>query len=245
MDAILPCRNGGTRLYGKPLQPLEIGGATILDSLIEYVQAIPSVRHIVLAIAEGDENRIYADVAKKHGIMHFFGDEGDVLGRILQGIELTGADYIFHTSTECPFVLHELADDLIQECIAGGYDRASHEQLPDGVGFQIFKSEALRISHRDGDDKHRRETVALYMFEHKHLFKFLDKPLPSDLRRIEVRLTVDYAEDLVFCQQVYQSLKKDGLIPVRDIVAFWDENPELRKPLEEIGTDWGKGRLWS
>ena len=68
--------------------------------------------------------------------------------------------------------------------------------------------------------------------------------LPEHMRRPEVRLTVDYAEDLVFCQQVYNKLKKeDKLIIVRDIIDLWDNNPQVRKPVENIGLDWGTGRL--
>lgn len=50
---------------------------------------------------------------------------------------------------------------------------------------------------------------------------------------------------IIFCQKVYQALKKpDELIKVEEIVEFWDRNPILRKPLEEIGIDWGHGRVW-
>ena len=50
---------------------------------------------------------------------------------------------------------------------------------------------------------------------------------------------------IIFGQKVYQALKKpDELIKVEEIVEFWDRNPILRKPLEEIGIDWGHGRVW-
>ncbi len=245
IDAVLACRNGGSRLYGKPLQPLAIGKVTVLDSLLQYVKAIRSIKNIVLAIAEGDENKIFIEVANKYGLSYVIGDEQDVVGRIIKGAELTQADYIFNTSTECPFVLYEYVDQVIEECVAGKYDRAAVEEAPEGAGFQILKTEALKISHEKGEDKHRAEIVALYIFEHLNEFKLLNKQLPPKLRRMEVRLTVDYAEDLVFCQKVYQTLKKeDQLIRVEEIIEFWDQNPDLRKPLEEIGIDWGHGRLW-
>ena len=245
IDAVLPCRNAGTRLFGKPLQPLIVGGPTVLDSLIEYIRAIPSIRNIVLAIADGDENKIFGQVAERHGISAVYGDEDDVVGRMIKAADSTGADYLFHTSTECPFVLYETGEELIEACAKGGYDRASQAEPPEGVGFQILKADALRISHTEGEDRHRAETVGLYIFENKDRFKLLDMPLPEKLRRPEVRLTVDYSEDLVFCQTVYRSLRKgDELISVEEIIDFWDENPDLRAPLEKIGIDWGTGRLW-
>jgi hypothetical protein len=30
---------------------------------------------------------------------------------------------------------------------------------------------------------------------------------------------------------------------VEQIISFWDNNPNIRKPVENIGIDWGTGRL--
>jgi len=245
IDAILACRVQGSRLYGKPLQHLTDGGITILESLIEYLKAIKSIRYIILAISEEPENEGFVTLARKYDLPFVKGDQQDVLGRMIHATELFGTEYIFRTSTECPFVLYEYADSLISEFFAGDYDRGSIDDSPEGTGFELIRTEALRISHNQGEDRHRSELVTSYMFDKQEQFRFLDRELPIHLRRPEVRLTVDYAEDLIFCQQVYAALhKEDKLIKVEQIIEFWDDNPELRKPLEEIGIDWGQGRLW-
>ena len=136
-------------------------------------------------------------------------------------------------------------DSLFKDFILGDYDRASYEDTPEGTGFELVKTKALVKSHKEGSDKHRSELVTSYIFENQDKFNLLNMKLPEHLRRPEVRLTVDYAEDLIFCQQVYRALNEDGkLINVEDIIKFWDANPELRKPMEIIGIDWGHGRLW-
>ncbi len=46
--------------------------------------------------------------------------------------------------------------------------------------------------------------------------------------RNDLRLTIDNPEDLVVCRKVYQHFKKYApKIPVRQIVKFLDENPDL------------------
>lgn len=241
----MACRVQGSRLYGKPLQHLVNGGITVIESLMEYLRQIPSVRKIVLAISEEDENNGFVKLAEKYKLEYVRGDQKDVLSRIIKAADHVGTKYILRTSTECPFVLYEYVEALIRDFFDGAYDWGAYEDTPEGTGVEIIKTEALKISFANGEDRHRSELVTSYIFDHQDAFKILSKKLQEHLRRPEVRLTVDYPEDLIFCQKVYQALKKtDQLIKVEEIVEFWDRNPTLRKPLEEIGIDWGHGRVW-
>ena len=95
IDAILACRVQGSRLYGKPLQSLIPGGTTIIESLIEYLQKISSLRKIVLAISKGDENYGFIRLAEKFSLPYVIGDEHDVLQRILDAAKQEGSERIF------------------------------------------------------------------------------------------------------------------------------------------------------
>ena len=64
--AALACRNQGTRLYGKPIQNLDIeNGITILDNVISCLQSITCVDEVVLGISEGIENEVF--IKRKFG----------------------------------------------------------------------------------------------------------------------------------------------------------------------------------
>jgi spore coat polysaccharide biosynthesis protein SpsF len=245
-DAILAVRNTGTRLYGKPLQLLDIeNGTTILEYLVKYMKKSDSLQDIILAIADSKGNEIFADLAEKNGWKYMFGDEKDVLGRMLDAADEFGTDVILRGSTESPFLYYQGLDELFQAHVAGGYDLSKYSALPEGTGYSLNNTEALRICHKQGEDRHRSELVNSYMFDNQEDFNIQTiKPVDA-LRRPEVRVTVDYPEDLVFCRQVYQALKEDEkLIEIADIIDFWDKYPQIRKPMEEIGIDWGHGRLW-
>ena len=245
IDAILACRVQGSRLYGKPLQKLATEGPTVLESLLDYVSSIKSVNSTILAISEESENDAFVNIAEKHNLNYVRGDQKDVLARIIKTANKFNTEIIFRATSENPFMLYEYADSLIDEFLSGDYDWGALMDTPDGTGFEIMKLDALKTSHKKGSKKHRSELVTSYIFDNQEDFKILKKQLPDNLRRPEIRLTVDYAEDLVFCQRVWQVLKKDNeLIKVEQIIEFWDQNPQLRKPLESIGVDWGHGRLW-
>ena len=62
--AALACRNNGSRLFGKPLQNLDVNkGIKIIDNLIECIKSIEEIDNIVLGIAEGVENDIFKEIA--------------------------------------------------------------------------------------------------------------------------------------------------------------------------------------
>jgi len=55
--AAIACRNQGSRLYGKPLQNLDvISGVSIIDNIISCLQNLEIIDEIILGISEGQEN---------------------------------------------------------------------------------------------------------------------------------------------------------------------------------------------
>ena len=61
------------------------------------------------------------------------------------------------------------------------------------------------------------------------------KILPDkSLSRNDMRLTVDYPEDLVLCRKVFSRFKKDApLIDVKKIVNFLDKNKDITTPVKK------------
>lgn len=245
-DAILSVRVTSTRLYGKPLQLIDIKNKiTILEYLVKYIKTSNYVEDIILAIANSKGNEIFAELAQKNDWKYMFGDEVDVLDRMIQAANQFGSEVILRGSTESPFLYYRNIDFLYQMHVEGKYDLSKVSNLPEGTGYSLNNTEALKICHKKGASRHRSELVNSYIYDNRDDFKILLKEPENELKRPEVRITVDYPEDLVFCRQVYNALKgNEKLIEIKDIIEFWDKNPIIRKPMEEIGIDWGHGRLW-
>ena len=61
--AALACRNQGSRLYGKPLQNLDVeNGIRIIDNIIQVLKKLSCIDSIVLGISEGKENEIFKTI---------------------------------------------------------------------------------------------------------------------------------------------------------------------------------------
>ena len=238
--AVLACRNKGSRLYGKPLQNLDVdAGISILDNIIACLKTVRVIDDVVLAVAEGVENQGFKDVARDHGIEHIVGSEIDVLSRLIQGGRHVGATDIFRVTSESPFMHFELIEELWTKHLAGAYDCTFLDEAVDGCAFEILSLESLEHAHARGDTRHRSELCTLYIRQHLNEFKVIrHRPIQSLIRK-DLRLTVDNPEDLVVCRKVYARFKELApRIPVCEIIEYLDQDPDLKllvAPFTDVG----------
>jgi spore coat polysaccharide biosynthesis protein SpsF len=227
--ASLACRNQGKRLYGKPLQNLDIKtGTRIIDNIIACLQTILSIDDIVLGISEGEENFVFKSVAEQYGIKYIFGNEIDVLSRLIKCCEEVNGTDVFRITTESPFLYFESVEMAWAAHLREDSEATFMWDTIDGTGFEILSLEALRQSHRNGEKKHRSELCSLYIRENLDHFRFLKLTPPQELIRHDLRLTVDYPEDLIICRAVFEALKENApRIKISDIVKILDQSPHL------------------
>lgn len=238
--AALACRNTGSRLYGKPLQNLDVEKKiSILDNVIQCLLHVDVINEIVLGISEGIENEIFKSYAERYNLQYVVGDEIDVLSRLVMCGEKSSATDIFRVTSESPFINFNLIEKAWRLQLSSEYDAVFLDDVIDGCGFEIIKLDALKVSHRFGDERHLSEMCTLYMRENISKFNILKMTAPSCFVRKDLRLTVDNPEDLVICRHIFKSLGHLAPnIPLEKIVSYLDANPhliELTKPFVDHG----------
>lgn len=228
--AFLACRNKGSRLWGKPLQNLSIEKQiSILDYLINGLKNRSEVAGIVLAISEGIENEIFIEYAKKHKIKFIIGDENDVLGRLVQCFSVCNATDALRITSESPFPALEYLEKALFDHINLDAALSTLDYVPDGSGFEIIQKYALQESHELGEDRHRSELCTLYIRENKDKYP-VRYMLPSDVdKRPDLRLTVDYPEDLILARAVFDELSNTGVAypKLSEIISFLETRTDL------------------
>ena len=227
--AVIACRNNGSRLYGKPLQNLDISTKwNVLDQVIDNLQKIKIIDEIVLAISLGDDNLIYADYSKKKGLKFIFGNEIDVLYRLNLGLEYSKGTDLFRVTSESPFLYIPEVENAWEKHKLNKNDATFLDDIIDGCGFEIITSKALKYSWDNGDKKHRSEMCTLFIRENKNFLKIEKIKCPQELIRPDLRLTIDYPEDLIVCREIYrQQIKGFKEYDLFKIVKFLDSKKEL------------------
>ena len=226
--ATLACRAESTRLYGKPMQL--VGGRPIMELLIEQLRQVKSIDEIVLAISEGPSRLIFIDYAEKHRLPYVVGPEKDVLKRLIMAGEKVGADIAVRTTTENPYTYWQNLDELIRLHVENNADLTVTEGLPLGTLIEVISMDALRRSHKHGEDRHRSELCSLFIAENPDIFTIQKVEGPKKLQRPEFRLTVDTPYDLILVRTLWDALHKEGrLITLEEIVDYLDAHPDLAK----------------
>tara|TARA_A100001388_G_scaffold277560_1_gene269497 strand:- start:8044 stop:8802 length:759 start_codon:yes stop_codon:yes gene_type:complete len=232
--AVVACRNNGSRLFGKPLQNLDIhNNWKIIDQVIDNLKSCEVISQIVLAIAEGNDNLSYCEYANEKGLMYVVGDEIDVLDRLNKGlIKAKGTD-LFRVTSESPFLYKKPIEEAWSSHKMCKNDATFLDGIIDGCGFEIINSKALKYSWENGKKKHRSEMCSLFIRENRNIFKIDQINCPKELEREDLRLTVDYPEDLIVCRYIFNNLIKDNdSYDLLDVVKYLDENPFLKNLIE-------------
>ena len=227
--AALACRNKGSRLYGKPLQNLDVNKEIrIIDHIIDHLKQIDFIDSIVLGIAKGTENEIYKEIADEKKINYIFGDEEDVLNRLIMCGEKNNATDIFRITTESPFLYHQSLEELWGKYKKENLDAIFQDDIVDGCGYEIISLKALRKSHTQGEDRHRSELCTLFIRENQDKFRIKKIKAEKKYNRKDLRFTVDNPEDLIVCRELYKAFKSDSpQINIEDLIDHMDKNQSL------------------
>lgn len=229
--AALACRNQGSRLYGKPLQNLDVkNGIRIIDNIIDSLKSLDCIDSIVLGISEGVDNDVFKLIAKQKGIEFIIGDEVDVLQRLIMCTKKVNGTDIFRVTSESPFLYYEEVNKIWEQHRLQKNDATFYMDIIDGCGFEFITLQALQKSHLKGEKKHRSEMCTLYIKENLNDFKVQNIKVPKHLNRTDIRLTVDNPEDLAVCRKIYNEFKNQApQISLEDIIIYLDRNTELKK----------------
>ena len=232
LAAVLACRVTGTRLYGKPLQAL-LEGTSILEQIVSALRTFEIIDEIVLAVAPGQANQPFVDLAGLLRCDAVVGHPEDVLARLIQGAEHVSATDVFRVTTECPFFDYERLDEAWARHIERKSDATVLDLVPLGTGFEIYTLESLITSHEQGRPEDRSEYCSNYMRFNQAKFAIDLLPPRAGLDRTDLRLTVDYPEDLVVCRAVSAELEAQlPRIRLADAIRFLDRNPQLKELVE-------------
>lgn len=227
--AALACRANGSRLYGKPLQIL-YGRLTILDQILAALSTYEIIDETILGISSEVANYVFMEIAQREGIKFVIGDPKDVLSRLISCGKLGGATDVFRITTECPFFDYTMLDEAWHLHLSNGNDVTVLDHVPEGAGFEIYTLEALERSHAEGDDRDRSEFCSNYARFNQRLFKVQILKPSIECQRLDLRLTVDYPEDLILCRQVYKEFKNMApRVPLDQIINYLDSHQELVK----------------
>jgi spore coat polysaccharide biosynthesis protein SpsF len=240
--ATIEARMASSRLPGKVLK--EIVGKPMLGLLVERIKRAKRLDGIVVATTVNEQDKAIEELAEKLGVGCYRGSEDDVLGRVLEAARAYQADLIVELTGDNPLVDSILIDAMVEFYLNNNYDYVANTQMrhslkwkeestfPVGSSIQIFSTELLDRVSKTTIDPVDREHVTFFIYEHPEMFKlgaFRAEGEFSAYRRPEIRLSVDFPEDLQLIRRIFEGLyPSNPSFTLADVIKFLDSNPQLK-----------------
>ena len=226
---LITVRTLSSRLPQKALIP--IGKRKLIEHVIDRAKVSlesGNLAHVVVCTSTEPEDDILEKIALENGVDCFRGSLRDKIKRWRDAAEKFGADYIITIDGDDTFCDPELIVTAIKQLEEKSLDVITAD-TPDYVcgGFThgISTKTLQKICEMKGTDD--TEMTKPYLIE-SGLFKVGMLDVPPIFKDKNIRLTLDYPEDLEFFRRVFDEMPIDkNTIPLRKILEFLKSRPDL------------------
>ena len=211
-------RTGSTRLPNKSM--LKIKNKHTIEYVIDSVKKSQYADEIVLCTTDKAEDVILGAVAEVNKIKFYYGDENNKLKRWYEAAKKFNIDYFVTVDGDDLFYDSRLADLCFEQ--VGDSDLVNGQGLyNDTYGIKTTTLESmLNILENEIVEPH--EMVKL--FQNKFDIK-TPTNIPSFLQKQNIRMTLDYEEDLKFFENVINNIKNN--FDLDDVLLYLKENKSV------------------
>ena len=219
------------RFPGKVLQDL-IGKPMIIRQ-IRRIQRANSIGKVVVATTSSEDDDLLASTLLENEIEIYRGATHDVISRYVKVARKFQANVVVRLTADCPLVMPELVDDMIEEFANNNWDYLSNTispTYPDGLDVEVFNATSLMSLYSMDLTNLEKEHVTLGF--HNRNKRFILQNYQSGIDYSNMRWTVDYLEDLEFIRQVYLNFQgRENLFGFQEVLNLMRENPGMKSSI--------------
>lgn len=234
--AFIQARMNSGRLPGKVLRLID--GRPMIERIYSRVSEAKNVSGVVVLVGNTDQDKELVSVLSELNIPCFVGSEKDVLDRFYQAAKCFRADCVIRLTGDCPFVDPDLIDQLCELVMledadfagiatGAGVDGGRADLYPDGMDSECFTFDALEQAWRSATRIEEREHVTPFIWSKPNIYEIRNLVCRDPVSN--VRLVVDYEDDLAVVEAIFKLLHSKGLssfrwTDLRDVII---DNPEI------------------
>ena len=223
---------GSSRLPGKVLA--DIGGASALDRLIHRLGGCRRLDDIVLATSTAAGDDVLERWGRAAGLAVHRGSENNVLQRVVDAQRLMRSDLVVEVTGDCPLLDPEIIDLGIETFLANDCDVVTNVRVasyPQGADVQVVRTDDLADVATTINDPAVQEHVSLHFYETPARYRVIHLIAPHSSQAPDLRLQLDYPEDLEFIRTIYARLEPiyGSRFSVPQILELLGKEPSLGK----------------
>lgn len=224
--AFIQARMSSSRFPGKVLELL--GGVPSIEYMVRRARRSDVLDDVVVVTSTDPSDDPLVEVLERAGMSVFRGDLHDVLRRFSDAARTFDVQEIVRLTGDCPLIDPEVIDAVVRLRRANDADYASNidpPTYPDGLDCECFTRAALESADRLASTAPEREHVTLWMRSDAASLRRVNHRCLIDASQL--RLTVDYPDDLSAVRRVVAELGSDDRFGVYDLLRVLDRQREI------------------
>ena len=233
---LITARMKSTRLPKKVTK--QINDREIIAWMIDRIKLSKTVDEIIICTSVNKDDDILEEIAHRENIKCFRGSEEDVILRLYNATEKFKLDFALNITADCPLVSYDYIDRIYHVFKEKKPDLIRCLDLPHGFFSYGLKVEALKKICKNKKSEHTEVWGGLY---ERDKYRVFDMEIPERLIRPNYRLTLDYPDDFVFFEKIFQKFgKKTYTISDLELIEYLDNNPQIVSINNHLHKDWIK-----
>jgi spore coat polysaccharide biosynthesis protein SpsF len=214
----------------------KLGGRSLLERVVRRVTDCQRLDGVAVVVGDSPEDEVIARLVP-HDVPVFVAAARDELARFVAAIDHFQAQAVVRVYADNPFIDPVFVDRLVAtalehpECDYISYCSGDGRPIvlsSLGVFAEWCRADALRRAHREATAPADRDLVTRYLYCHPEIFRLRLIPVPTELDRDDLRLTVDQEEDWEHVHTLYDALGPEGL-DWRRIADLLTSHPAVRE----------------
>lgn len=223
-------RSVSTRLPKKTLR--KINGKPLIQNLVERLSKIHSVKEVIVCTTIEKSDNELVEFLQKIGVKTFRGSSMDILGRLHQAALKWKLQHFIVVEGDDLFCDSDLIEKTCKFLKKSNYEFIYWKNLPLGATPLGIKTKPLFQLIKKFSTKNVETGWGDFIIK-SGVFKIgALKQKDCRLERPEIRLTIDYPEDLQLARKLIKNLPIN--FSLLDIIKILDENNEWQKINEKV-----------
>ena len=202
IGCIIQARMSSTRLKGKVLLKINPKD-TVLSFLIKQITNCKSLKTIVVATTELEEDDVIVNFLKSYDVEIFRGSSENVLDRFYHCAKKFKFSTIVRLTADNPLIDPEIVNDAIQKYSNSDCDYLTNSvdrTFPNGTEVEIFSFNALETAWKSAKKTSEREHVTPYFYNNLNKFKIHHFKQKKDQSKF--RYSIDRKEDYLLVLEI-------------------------------------------
>lgn len=245
IDIFIPVRLASVRLPKKHLE--KINDIPIIEHLVNRLKTCKNFRKIIICTTNDPTDDVLVDFLQEKKISFFRGDKKNILKRFSDAANEFDTDIIIDIEGDKLFTEPSFVDEIILEMKNNDYDfiigtnsssifdpndHFVHGIIPSGIRVSCLEKISFLSDSKNMETGYKELFINNSKIK-KNFFVLntTDLQIPENLR-----LTIDYPEDLDFAKQLFKKLKRN--FTYSDILNVLENNPQLIKTIDNLHEKW-------